>query len=78
MLTIKTHLMTVTRQNTDVMSVAPSMDVIHFRFVDNVELGIPFKITPQITVMLGMIQTAPVTANITVDFTNPNQLISFA
>jgi len=78
MLTIKTRGMTVTRENTDVMSVAPSMDVVHFRFVDNVELAIPCKITPQLSAALNLIQTAPPERNITIDFCNGIHPVSFS
>jgi hypothetical protein len=77
MLTIKSQNMEIKRENNDVMSATPSMGAVHFRFSDGTELSIPVgDITPQLSAAVGMIQTANA-PNITVDFTNKNNLIAF-
>lgn len=78
MFTIITRNMKVVRDRTDVMNVAPSMEQIHFRFSDGVEMSVPYKITPQISAALNLIMTAPQDRNITVDLTNPTYPVSFS
>jgi hypothetical protein len=76
MLTIMTHGMTVTRNNCDVMAVQPSMDQVYFKFVDQSEIIIPCKLDNRITRLLETV-TAATAPNITIDFTNPQNLVSF-
>ena len=75
MFTVKTKTYTLTSEAKPV-SVVAAQDTVYITLADKSELHIRAKTTPMLSAQLNMIQTAKL-PNITVDFTNPKQLVSF-
>jgi len=76
MLTIKTHQMTITRNDNKILNIVPQSDEIHIKFPDNVEMTIPMRVDVRMSSVLQIVMQSKA-ENITIDFTSPN-IISFS
>jgi len=80
MLTLKTAQMVVTRTDNRVLSAAYSMQAVHIKFADNIEISIPCDFEDKSNLInryMHMIMNSRA-ENITVDFTDLENLVSFA
>jgi len=77
MITIKTQMMEVKREDNRMLSANYSMGSIFLKFIDQIEMTIPYEgDTGKMNVVMNMLINTKA-KNVTIDLTNKDEIISF-